>query len=158
MQAMPDTVSSQAIATYLGFDFGLKRIGVAVGQTLTRSATALKIVPANNGLPRWEDIDLLINEWQPQGLVVGLPLNIDGSDMPVTEDAKRFVRRLKGRYNLPVQMCDERLTTKAAKERMYANKQALKRVAVDAVAAELILQQWLGQNNNAISAETDISS
>lgn len=134
----------------LGFDFGIKRIGVAVGQELTRTARELETLNSPDGGPDWKGISRLIEQWQPDALVVGLPLNLDGSDHEVTRLARRFGNRLKGRYNLPVFTIDERLSSVEA-ERMLAGDRVFDRAAVDKLAARIILESWLAQkpDNNA---------
>lgn len=133
----------------LGFDFGTRRIGVAVGQGLTRSASALVTLNNRNGAPDWEAIGRLIEQWQPAALVVGLPLNLDGSDHEVTRLARRFGNRLRGRYNLPVYTMDERLSSAAA-EALLAEQGQYDKADVDKVAAQLILQGWLEQQSTEI--------
>ncbi|MGB0957148.1 MAG: Holliday junction resolvase RuvX, partial [Litorivicinus sp.] len=91
---------------YLGFDYGLTRIGVATGQTLTRTASPLCVLKASNGTPQWEQIEALIREWQPVALVVGLPINMDGSDNPITARARKFAKRLHGRFHLVAHLVD----------------------------------------------------
>lgn len=130
----------------LGFDFGSKRIGVAVGQELTGSARALVTLNNRNGAPDWEAISRLITEWQPAALVVGLPLNLDGTDHDVTRLARRFGNRLRGRYNLPVYTMDERLSSVEA-EAQLAERGRYEKADVDKVAAQLILQGWLEQHS-----------
>jgi putative pre-16S rRNA nuclease len=133
--------------TILGFDFGLKNIGVAVGQELTGSANPLTVVKAREGIPNWDDIQLLIQQWQPQLLVVGLPLNMDGSEQEMTVTARRFGNRLNGRFHLPVVWQDERLSTYEALEQLGIRDkmQAKNRSDVDRISAQLILQSWLNQ-------------
>lgn len=130
--------------TFLGFDFGSKRIGVAVGQELTRTARALVTLNNRNGAPDWEAISQLIEQWQPAALVVGLPLNLDGTDHEVTRLASRFGNRLRGRYNLPVYTMDERLSSAEA-EAQLAEQGRYDMADVDKVAAQIILQGWLEQ-------------
>lgn len=134
----------------LGFDFGIKRIGVAVGQELTRTARELETLTSPDGGPDWKGISRLIEQWQPDALVVGLPLNLDGSDHEVTRLARRFGNRLKGRYNLPVFTIDERLSSVEA-ERLLAGERRFDKKAVDRLAARIILESWLQQqpDNNA---------
>lgn len=128
----------------LGFDYGTKRIGVAVGQTLTGSARPLTIVRARDGKPDWEAISRLITEWQPAALVVGLPVHMDGTEHERTARARRFGNQLAGRYNLPVHRVDERLTSYEAELELRAQGKGGE--APDAVAAQLILQSWLDEN------------
>lgn len=125
--------------TLLCFDYGEKRIGVAVGQQVTGTATALEIVPVRGGRPDWERIGALVQDWQPAALVVGVPLNMDGTPQPMTATAERFARRLRGRFGIPVHRADERLTTYAAR-RLRPGQ-----VRVDAEAARVILESWLAE-------------
>lgn len=131
----------------LGFDFGTKYIGVAIGQTITSSASPLCSVKAKDGIPHWNTIEKLIDTWQPELLVVGLPLNMDGSEQPLTARARKFAQRLHGRFGLPFVLQDERLTTADAKATLFAQGgyQALKKEQVDALAAVLILENYLAQ-------------
>lgn len=131
--------------TVLAFDFGLRQIGVAVGNCLLRSSQALAIVRARDGIPDWPGIEQLIAEWQPQLLVVGDPLNMDGSGSELGERAHKFARRLHGRFGLPVEMADERLTSFEAKEtsRERGHRGDYKKDPVDSLAAELILRSWM---------------
>ena len=132
--------------TLLGFDFGTKRIGVAVGQELTRTATALATLTSPDGGPDWQEITRLIEEWQPDALVVGLPLNLDGSESESSRLARRFGNRLAGRYNLPVFTADERLSSTEA-EAILAEQGPVEKADIDKLAAQLILQSWLEANN-----------
>ena len=130
----------------LGFDYGSKQIGVAVGQGLTSQARPLCILKARDGIPHWEEIEALLKEWQPEALVVGLPLNMDGSPSEMSARAKKFANRLHGRFGLPVFTHDERLTTFAAKgQRTQAGdfSRNYRDNPVDAIAACLLLQGWL---------------
>ncbi len=131
--------------TLLAFDFGLKRIGVAVGQTQTGSANPLETVAVKRERPDWEAIAKLIKTWTPDALVVGLPLNMDGSEQEMTHRAERFGRQLNGRFGLSVHLVDERLTTREAKTRLQLDG----RVDQDAdpVAAQIILEDWLSLHN-----------
>ena len=143
---MPDEKTRPA-GTLLAFDFGHRRIGVAVGQTLTGSANALAVVSVA-AQPDWQMIGTIIDEWKPVALVVGLPLAADGGETGMSEDARRFGRRLEGRYGVPVWYEDERLTSFSAEQRfadarakggMRRKDAALK----DAMAAQIILENWL---------------
>lgn len=134
--------------TLLGFDYGTRRIGVAVGQDLTRSVTPLTTLLNQNDKPDWESIGKLIAEWQPDRLVVGLPLHLDGSVQTLTEKAQRFGNQLKGRYNLPVEMVDERLTSHEAETELATRGGKIAKADIDALAAALILQSWLDQQSN----------
>lgn len=135
--------------TYLGFDFGVKKIGVAVGQVTTATASPLQTIPAIKQHPDWEAIARLIRDWQPVGLVVGVSRQQDGSDNPVTPRMLKFCRQLEGRFRLPVHQQDEILSTHEAKQLLFdeVNVNAAKLWAVqDQLAAQLILQTWLNDH------------
>ncbi len=131
----------------LGFDYGERRIGVAVGETGTRLAQPLTTLATRSGRPDWAAIERLLEEWRPAALVVGLPLHLDGKEQPMTHRAKRFGRQLQGRFGLPVNYADERLTSVEA-SLLLSEKKARHETAVDQVAAQLILQSWLERESN----------
>ncbi len=137
----------------MGFDFGMKRIGIALGQTVTLTANPLQTIAAKEGAPNWEELSKILKKWQPNALVVGIPLNMDGSEQKISASARQFATELQKRFSLPVFETDERLTTKDAKERLFAEGgfKALQDGQVDAVAAQLILQNWLQEQNNISS-------
>jgi len=120
---------------------------VAAGNTLLGTTTALPILRARDGVPDWEEVAGLVAEWQPDLLVVGEPLNMDGSPSELSQRAERFARRLQGRFGLPVEMADERLTSREAKQQALAegHRGDFRRSPVDSRAAELILQTWLAE-------------
>lgn len=124
--------------TALAFDYGERRIGVAVGQSQTRTAQALVTLAVRNGQVDWPAIAQLVEQWQPQQLVVGLPATDDGQPHSNAAPIARFARRLHGRFHLPVAFVDERLSSYAASE-----DPDTRRVGLDAVAARLILETWL---------------
>lgn len=130
---------------YLGFDFGFKRIGVAVGQLLTYSATPLSTLSAREGIPDWRVVGNVIAEWTPQALIVGIPTCIDDSELYTTPAARRFAKELSKRFALPVHSVDERLTTIEAREQLFAQGgyRKIKKSEVDSIAACVILEQWL---------------
>jgi len=134
--------------TLLGFDYGKKRIGVAVGQKLTATATPAETLHSSNDQPDWAGIARLIETWRPQALVVGLPLHMDGTEHALTEAAREFGRELEQRFDLPVHLIDERLTSIEAGHLLAGTtKNARRRKAdIDKVAAQLILETWLSQN------------
>jgi len=134
--------------TLLGFDYGTKRIGVAVGQDITHTVTPLTTLHCVNDNPDWQAIGKLIQEWNPDKLVVGLPLHLDGTGQALTDKAQRFGNQLKGRYNLPVEMMDERLTSHEAESKLATRKGKSVKADIDALAAALILQSWLDQHSN----------
>ena len=131
--------------TVLAFDFGLRQIGVAVGNCLLHSSQALAVLTARDGVPDWQGIEKLIGEWQPALLVVGEPLNMDGSTSELAVRARKFAQRLHGRFGLPVELADERLTSFEAKEmsRERGHRGDYKKDPVDSLAAELILRSWM---------------
>lgn len=133
------------ITRLLGFDFGLKRIGVAFGQTITLSAKPLCTLKAQNGECELAAITRLINEWQPQALIVGLPLNMDDTEQHITQKARAFSDFLTRQTGLPVHLFDERLTTIEARERIFeqGGYKALHQTEIDAVAAALIVEGWM---------------
>ena len=135
----------------LGFDFGLKRIGVAVGQSISRTASPLTILAAQEGIPDWNEIGRLIETWQVDALVVGIPYQVDDSEQAMTLAARKFVGRLRARFQLPVYEADERFTSIDAKSRILSEQRVTDkkptttkgRVVVDHYAAQLILEDWL---------------
>lgn len=131
----------------LGFDFGTKRIGVAVGQTITRTARPLDTIQAKEGEPQWEALDKIVHTWKPDALIVGIPLNMDGTEQYLTQAAKRFEDSLRERFSIPVFGIDERLTTKDARAQIFkkGGYKALQNGQVDSVAAQLILETWFMQ-------------
>lgn len=130
--------------TLIAFDFGTNSIGCAVGQSITGTAQSLGAFKAQNGIPKWEEIGKLLQEWKPDRLVVGLPLNMDGTEQPLTQRARKFANCLNGRFNLPVELQDERLTTVEAKAEIFSRGgyKALKKGKVDSISACLILESW----------------
>ena len=130
---------------YLGFDFGYKRIGVAVGQRFTSSASPLSTLEAKLGVPRWDVVQKLINQWQPLALVVGLPTCIDDTELYTTAASRGFARQLRKRFSLPVHLVDERLTTVEARAHLFAKGgyRKIKNSEIDSIAACVILEQWL---------------
>ena len=136
---MADSSSPKSL---LGFDYGLKQIGVASGQTLTNSAEGIAILKAVDGIPDWAQVEKLLQEWQPDLVVVGLPLNMDDSESDLSSRARKFARRLQGRFGVQVEMVDERLTSREAK--MLSREQGTQDLTkIDHIAASLILQSWL---------------
>ena len=133
----------------LAFDFGTRRIGVAVGQTTTHSANAAGALPAHAGNPDWSAVLALVREWAPTRLLVGLPYNMDGSETTTTAPCRAFGEELSRRCGLPVEFVDERLTSNAAYDELRDARRAgirarrIRREDIDANAARLILETWL---------------
>jgi len=132
------------MSTLLGFDFGPRKVGVAVGQTITATASPLTTLRAVKDKPDWEGITALINKWNPDALVVGLPYNMDATETELAPRVKRFSRQLEGRFRLPVHLVDERLTSQAARAQMGKRIKHIE--SIDAMAAKLILETWLSEH------------
>ena len=130
--------------TVLSFDFGMKSIGVAVGQEITGTASPLQALKARDGIPDWDKLALLFEEWNPDLAVVGLPLNMDGTQQQVTFAAKKFANRLHARYKVPIETSDERLTTVDARAQLFemGGFKKLDKGLVDSASACLILESW----------------
>lgn len=130
--------------TLLGFDFGSKSIGVAVGQEITGTASPLNALKARDGIPEWAEIEKIVTQWQPDLMVVGVPLNMDGTEQQLTFAARKFSNRLSSRFGIPVQGQDERLSTADAKARLFEKGgfKNLSKGKVDNISAVLILESW----------------
>ncbi len=140
-----------SVTVVLGFDFGLKRIGVAVGQSLTGSASPVAtLVNPSLGGTAWRDIDALVAQWRPTQLVVGLPLPADGSDTEISLGARALAAALEQRSGLAVALVDERLSSHAAEERLRASgvRGDDVRRKRDSAAAALIVETWLAQQHH----------
>jgi len=144
--------ASLAPRIVLAFDFGHRRIGVACGDTVSRTAAPLDAIPAGSGGPRWEMIDALVREWQPAIAVVGLPYNVDDSDSAMTREAREFAAELERRCVLKVALVDERYSSREAEARLKsARRSGLRRrrvvkADVDAAAACVILERWFSED------------
>jgi putative Holliday junction resolvase len=133
-----------ATGCFLGLDFGLKRIGVAVGQKITGTASPLTTLLAKEGTPDWNALKKILKDWNPEKIVVGIPTNMDDSDSPITLKTRSFIAALREHTSIPIDTVDERLTTKAVQyelERMGKKPQKKD----DALAACLILESYLNQ-------------
>lgn len=133
----------------LGFDVGSRLTGVAIGNTFTATARALTTVTVGQDGPDWGRLDALQQEWLPDTLVVGLPLTLDGTEQAASRRARHFAEQLRQRYSLPVILVDERHSSQEAAQRFAAARAAgLKRrrdaAEIDAEAAAVILERWLG--------------
>lgn len=137
---MPEPSSRRVMA----FDFGTRRIGVAVGQELIGTGQPVAMMPARDGIPDWQQIEALLEEWRPDLVVVGLPLNMDDTENEMCARARKFGKRLHGRYHVPVEMVDERLTSFEAKGDVMAagGSRDFGRHGVDDRAAVLILETF----------------
>lgn len=130
---------------YLGFDFGYKRIGVAVGQRLTCSARPLATLAARQGIPDWNVVAKVIAQWGPQALIVGIPTCIDDTELYTTQAARRFAKQLRKQFALEVHLVDERLSTVEARGHLFeqGGYKKIKKTEIDGIAACIILEQWL---------------
>ncbi|SHE70807.1 putative holliday junction resolvase [Modicisalibacter ilicicola DSM 19980] len=140
----------------LAFDFGTRRIGVAVGNELAARATALAPLPARDGIPDWGVVVRLVEEWGPDLFVVGLPLNMDGSESEMSIRARKFGKRLYGRFGKPCVMVDERGSTREAKAiaRAAGHRGNYREESVDGLAAQLILEGWFAQGEGLPGRES----
>ena len=141
--------------TVLGFDVGARRIGVAVGSAFGHGARALAVIDVHGHGPDWIALDRLRKEWRPDGLIVGDPMTLEGGDQPIRLRAHAFARELQARYQLPVVLVDERLSSIEAAQRFAADRaQGRKRrrdaEALDAVAAAVIVERWLAAPGDAL--------
>ena len=132
-----------SIKTIMGFDYGRKRIGVAIGQSLTKTANPLCILTAKDGKPQWGAVEKLLAEWKPDLLIVGLPLHMDGSEHQITIEARRFSRQLEGRYRLPVALQDERLSSYTIEQGVKTSPKSETSGKIDSLSAQIIVQDWL---------------
>lgn len=147
---MPEGTPAPAARTVLSFDYGFRRIGVAVGNTLTGTAEALATIAADEGRPDWRAIDRCVADWRPAAIVAGVPYNMAGRDAArLTTAALRFADDLVGRYGIEVHRVDERLTSREAEDdlrerrRSGAKTRRVRRGDIDREAARLLLLQWL---------------
>ena len=148
---MTQNNTSEKLQSYLCFDFGLKRIGIASGNDLLKKGNELAPVQARDGIPDWSIIEKLVKEWQPDKFIVGLPLNMDGTQSDMSLRATKFGKRLKGRFNKDVAMMDERLSSFEAKSQIQAQKGKQLDFgihSVDGIAACLILESWFAMKDN----------
>ena len=142
-------MAGQAAPTVLAFDYGLKRIGVAVANVLTSPAEPLRTLPAKRGEPDWDEIDRCIAGWRPGILVVGIPYNMDGSGASLTDRVRSFAAALASRSGLPVEMVDERLSSREAEDTLRQRRRdgtlarRIRREDIDKEAASVLLRQWL---------------
>jgi len=138
--------------SYLCFDFGLKRFGAASGNDLLQKGNELPPIKAKDGIPDWTVIEKLVEEWQPNMFIVGLPLNMDGSQSDMSLRATKFGKRLKGRFNKEVEMMDERLSSYEAKGQVQKRKNRqvdFGEHSVDGAAACLILESWFSMKDSS---------
>jgi len=139
------------VSVVIAFDYGLKRTGVAIGNTLTGSASPECTLSSKDEKPDWDGITELISEWKPSKIVVGMPTELDGSDSPLKQRIERFCNQLRGRYNLVVDQENEQFTSIEAAQRLKqlrqnGRKQKVTKDEVDKIAAAIILENWMQKN------------
>jgi len=150
-----DSPHIPADGTVLGFDVGMRRIGVAVGSGLSQGAHAVAVVDVHDHVIDWPSIDRLHREWRPAGMIVGDPLTLDGGDQPIRRHAQTFARALAARYQLPVLMVDERSSSieaahRFAEERAAGQRRRRDAAHLDATAAAIIIERWLHAPSDAV--------
>lgn len=133
--------------TLLAFDFGTRSIGVAIGQRITGTARPLTAIKAQDGTPDWNIIGRLLKEWQPEAVIVGLPLNMDGTEQPLTARARNFANKIHGRFGVAITLHDERLSTVEARAGLFERGgfRALNKGSVDSASAVVILESFFEQ-------------
>ncbi|WGO82927.1 Holliday junction resolvase RuvX [Arsenophonus apicola] len=134
--------------TIIAFDFGTLSIGIAIGQEITATARPLTAIKAKDGKPNWSEIEKILQEWQPELAIVGLPLNMDGTEQPISNQARKFANRLHGRFGIQVTLHDERLTTIEARAQLFnqGGYRALNKSKIDSISAVIILESWFEQH------------
>lgn len=152
-----------APAIYFALDFGLRRIGLAVGETLTQTARPLAVIDAQQGEPDWPRLAKFIKEYEPRALIVGLPYNMDNSSGTLQPQVQVFAEALRHRFKLTVHLVDERLSSKEAEERLRHARQTGERTRrvrhgdVDAMAACVLMEQWLNAQSALKRPTTPLS-
>ena len=133
----------------LVFDFGLKQIGIATGSRISGLASDLTVVAAKDGTPTWQDIQIIVEEWKPDLCLVGLPINMDGSESQLSQRARKFANQLHGRFGVKTELIDERLSSFEAKQlaQELGHQGDYNKKPVDALAARILAEQWLSQHS-----------
>ena len=133
----------QGSGVVLSFDYGLRNIGIAIGQSITKSASTFYAIKAKEGVPDWIKLDSIIDEWEPSLFIVGDPFNMDGTKSEFQKKIAKFSAELKKRYEIELHMIDERLTSKEAKERIKDKADGIKDSAnKHSISAQIILEDW----------------
>jgi putative Holliday junction resolvase len=129
----------------LGIDYGMAKIGLAIGQQITKSATPLKQIKAKQGIPSWSEFELILKKWNPDTIVIGMPLNMEGKTQYMSRKTNIFCEMIKQKYNIPIFKTDERLTTKEARSLIFEEYgyKGLTKYSIDSFCAKLILEQWM---------------
>ena len=142
-----DTHHTHTIETVMGLDFGIAKMGIALGNTLTQTASPLMQFKMDNGKPNWDEVLKLIESWQVSTIIIGLPLNMDGTEQPLTARARKFANRIHGRFGVEVKLHDERLSTVEARSGLFeqGGYRALNKGKVDSASAVIILESYFEQ-------------
>ena len=131
----------------MAFDFGTKNIGIAIGQEITKTASTFYSIHANDGLPDWVELDMIIREWKPNLFVVGDPLNMDGTRSKIQDSSDKFSTVLSKRYDISIEKTDERLSSREAKERLENIQMGIKDSRnKHSISAQIILEDWFRSN------------
>lgn len=139
---MPNIPSFDNVKSLMAFDFGTQKFGIAIGQTLIESSTPLPLFPVQDGIPDWEKLHQIIQQWQPDLFLVGLPLNMDDTESELSLRARKFARRLRHQTQIATFMLDERLSSREARNRQQHTQGNYKKIATDSLVACLLLDQW----------------
>jgi putative Holliday junction resolvase len=153
MPATPEALTVSPADSILGFDFGSRIIGVAIGNRLSGVRALTTVINGGSG-PDWGHLDGLVHDWRPALFVVGLPLTLEGGEQPASRGAREFAAMLEDRYRMPVRLVDVRLTSteeslRFAARRAKGNARRKDAAAIDAIAAEIILENWFTQASPA---------
>jgi putative Holliday junction resolvase len=143
-------MKGKSLKRIMAFDFGLKNIGIAIGQIVSKTANTFDAIEARNGTPSWKKLDALIKEWDPDLLVIGSPLNMDGTKSEMQKKSHSFGMKLKSRYNKDIEFIDERLSTKEAIQRQQDNEFDVKlssKITIHGLSAKIILESWFREKN-----------
>lgn len=146
------------LKTVLGFDFGTRNIGIAAGQSITKTTSPLPSIRAKDGIPDWTALEALMTEWKPDAVIVGIPLNMDGTESDMSRRARKFGKRLHGRFNIPFYEAEERLSSFEAKEwaQRLGHHGHYGAKPIDGMAAQIILESWLNAPQNAALLDSDL--
>ncbi len=127
----------------MAFDFGTKNIGIAIGQEITKTASTFYSIQANDGMPDWAELDMIVKEWNPNLFVVGDPLNMDGTRSKIQDSSDKFSTALNKRYDIGLEKTDERLSSREAKERLENIQMGIKDSRnKHSISAQIILEDW----------------
>ena len=136
-------MSKDSPSVIMAFDFGTKNIGIAIGQEITKTASTFYSIRANDGLPDWVELDMIVKEWNPNLFIVGDPLNMDGTRSKIQDSSDKFSTALNKRYDIGIEKADERLSSREAKERLENIQMGIKDSRnKHSISAQIILEDW----------------